>query len=283
MASTTTGTTTCPQAYDDRRTEARRTAAALRAHAGTLIATATMTIRSRAPVSISTPLRLESEPGQIDSRKIRIEEGSRDIFLTFDDEPNPFCTPQVLDVLAEHRVVATFCVIGEYAAKHPELIRRIATEGHGLANHTMTHRDLSRCEPGEVRREISDANKVIRTVCPQACVHYLRAPYGAWTGEARAAALFGLEPLNWSVDPRDWSRPGANVIVETVLTCIRPGGVILLRGGCPADEWPSGSRTGLRERTVIALRRLIPALHEYGFVFQPLPAPSVHSPISRPV
>ncbi len=173
VASTTTGTTTCPQACDDRRTEARRTAAALRAHAGTLIATGTMMIRSRAPVSISTPLRLESEPGQIDGRTMQVEEGSRDVYLTFDDGPNPFCTPQVLDVLAEHRVVVTFCVIGEHAAKHPELIRRITAEGHGLASHTMTHRDLSRCEPGEVQREISDANKVIRTVCPQACVHYL--------------------------------------------------------------------------------------------------------------
>ncbi|WP_207386338.1 polysaccharide deacetylase family protein [Protofrankia symbiont of Coriaria ruscifolia] len=119
--------------------------------------------------------------------------------MTFDDGPNPFCPPQVLDVLAERRVAATFCVIGEHAAKHPELIRRIAAEGHGLANHTMTHRDLSRCEPGEVRREISDANTIIRTVCPQACVHYLQTPYSAWTSEARAAALFGLEPLNWSV------------------------------------------------------------------------------------
>nr|WP_206443126.1 hypothetical protein [Candidatus Protofrankia californiensis] len=74
-----------------------------------------------------------------------------------------------------------------------------------------------------------------------------------------------------------------NVIVKTVLTRIRPGGVILLHDGCLADEWLSASHTGPREQTVMALRRLIPALHDRGFVFQPLPAPSVHSPISRPV
>ncbi|WP_420849126.1 polysaccharide deacetylase family protein [Parafrankia soli] len=185
-----------------------------------------MTIRSRAPVNIFTPLRLESEPGQIDGRTIRVEEGSRNVFLTFDDGPNSFCAPQVLDVLAEHRVVATFCVIGDY----------------------------------------------------------LRAPYGAWTSEARAsAALFGLEPLNWSVDPRDWSRRGVDVTAETVLTRIRPGGVILLHDGCPADDLPSGSHTGLREQTVMVLRRLIPALHDRGFVFQSLPVPSIHSPVGEPV
>lgn len=201
--------------------------------------------------------------------------GGRDVFLTFDDGPNLFCTPLVLDVLAEHQVAATFCVIGEHAAKHHELIRRIVAEGHSVANHTMTHADLSRCEPEVVRREISEANHVISAICPEASPRYFRAPYGNWTDEVRDAAEFwGLEPLHWTVDPRDWARPGADAIVEAVLTSIRPGAVILLHDGCPADELPSGDLSGLREQTVTALRRLIPALRERGFVFRPLPAHS---------
>lgn len=211
------------------------------------------------------------------------EDGGRCIYLTFDDGPNLFCTPQILDVLAEHRAVATFCVIGEYAADHPELIRRIIAEGHGLANHTMTHRDLSRCAPEEIRWEISGASDVITAISPQTSLRHLRAPYGVWSSEARAAAAaLGLAPLDWTVDPRDWSRPGVDAIVETVLTHIRPGGVILLHDGCPQDELPSGDRTRLREQTVAALRRLIPVLKNRGFVFRTLPVPSVRSAADAP-
>ncbi|MGY4501462.1 peptidoglycan/xylan/chitin deacetylase (PgdA/CDA1 family) [Bradyrhizobium sp. GM24.11] len=64
--------------------------------------------------------------------------GERCVYLTFDDGPNPHCTPAILDVLAQHRAPATFCVIGAYAAGQPELIQRIIAEGHELANHTMT-------------------------------------------------------------------------------------------------------------------------------------------------
>ncbi|WP_027513945.1 polysaccharide deacetylase family protein, partial [Rhizobium sullae] len=105
----------------------------------------------------------------------------RSVYLTFDDGPNPFSTPQILDVLAEHRVPATFFVIGAYAKEQPELIRRIVAEGHEVANHTMTHPDLSTCGLHEVEREIIEANKAILSACPEAAVRHIRAPYGAWT------------------------------------------------------------------------------------------------------
>ncbi|MGF6304952.1 MULTISPECIES: polysaccharide deacetylase family protein [Paraburkholderia] len=80
--------------------------------------------------------------------------GRRDVYLTFDDGPNPLCTPDVLEALAEHRVPATFCVIGAYVEDQPKLIERVIAEGHEIANRTTTHPDLSGCEPDEVRREI---------------------------------------------------------------------------------------------------------------------------------
>jgi chitooligosaccharide deacetylase len=235
----------------------------------------TVTTAARAAVPQSSPTDRSSSV----AREVhRAKDGGQCIYLTFDDGPNLFCTPQILDVLAEHRAVATFCVIGEYAADHPELIRRIVAEGHGLANHTMTHRDLSLCAPEEIRREISRASGVITTISPQTPLRHLRAPYGIWTGEARAAAAaLGLVPLDWTVDPRDWSCPGEDAIVETVLTHIRPDGVILLHDGCPPNELPRGDRTRLREQTVVALRRMIPALRERGFVFRTLPLPSAAS------
>ncbi|WP_439373328.1 chitooligosaccharide deacetylase NodB [Bradyrhizobium sp. DASA03120] len=197
---------------------------------------------------------------------------TRSVHLTFDDGPNPYCTPEILDVLAEYRAPATFCVLGTYAANEPRLIRRMIAEGHEVANHTMTHPDLSRCEPDQVLHEIQTASRVIRCACPQAMVRRVRAPYGIWTEEVLAiSAKAGLAALHWSVDPRDWSCPGVDAIVDAVLAAVRPGAIVLLHDGCPPDELGGDNHAGLRSQTVKALYRLIPALRDRGFAICPLP------------
>nr|WP_210381537.1 chitooligosaccharide deacetylase NodB [Microvirga zambiensis] len=201
-----------------------------------------------------------------------VNTGDRSVYLTFDDGPHPLFTPKILDVLAEHRVPAAFFVIGSCAAAQRDLIRRIVAEGHEVANHTMTHPDPSRCKPDEVQYEILAANRTIKLVCPQASVRYMRAPFGIWTEDLlTASARAGLTPVHWSADPRDWSRPGANAIVDAVLGSIRPGVIVLLHDGCPPDELNPGTRAGLRDQTVRALSRLIPALHDRGFEIRSLP------------
>ncbi|WP_429289800.1 polysaccharide deacetylase family protein [Paraburkholderia sp. CI3] len=133
--------------------------------------------------------------------------GCRDVYLTFDDSTNSFFIPNLLDLLGPFRVPATFCVIGAYAADQPKLIRRMIAEGHEVADHTMTHPDLSRCEPTEVQQEILTASRVIRMASPHASLRYMRAPYGMWTEAVlTTSASAGPAPLHWSVDPRDWSR-----------------------------------------------------------------------------
>ncbi|OSI35704.1 polysaccharide deacetylase family protein, partial [Bradyrhizobium canariense] len=92
------------------------------------------------------------------------------VYLSFDDGPNPLCTPAILDVLAQHRTPATFCVIGAYAAGQPQLIQRMIAEGHEVANHTMTHPELAKCMLDEVEYEILTTNKVIGMACPGASV-----------------------------------------------------------------------------------------------------------------
>ncbi|MDK1389253.1 chitooligosaccharide deacetylase NodB [Sinorhizobium sp. 7-81] len=190
----------------------------------------------------------------------------RRVYLTFDDGPNPLFTPEILDLLAEHRVSATFFVIGAYAKQQPELIRRMVAEGHEVANHTMTHLDLSTCGLGEIEREILEANSAIRMACPGAPVRHMRAPFGAWTEEVLAVSTKAeMAPVHWSVDPRDWSRPGVDAIVDSVLASVRPGAIVLLHDGCPPDELKPGSHASLRDQTVEALSRIIPALHDGGF------------------
>ncbi|MDF0492887.1 chitooligosaccharide deacetylase NodB [Bradyrhizobium yuanmingense] len=209
-------------------------------------------------------------------RSVRSEyadaDGSRCVYLTFDDGPNPLCTPDILDLLAEREIQATFFVIGAYAAQQPDLIRRMIADGHEVANHTMTHPDLSRCELAEVQREILGVSDVIRAACPQASLRHVRAPYGRWTEEVLAtAAMAGLGMVHWSVDPRDWSRPGVDAIVNAVLASIRPGAIVLLHDGCPPSEQRQCTHAGLRDQTLTALSQLIPALQERGFAISSLP------------
>ncbi|WGR93292.1 chitooligosaccharide deacetylase NodB [Bradyrhizobium sp. ISRA443] len=199
-------------------------------------------------------------------------DGSRSVYLTFDDGPNPLCTPAILDALAEHQCPATFFVIGVHAADQPGLVRRMIAEGHEVANHTMTHPDLSRCEPADVEHEIVATSRLINAACPQASVRHVRAPYGRWTDEVLAlSAQSGLAALHWSVDPLDWSRPGVDSIVNTVLAAVRPGAVVLLHDGCPPGELELDHQAGDRDQTLIALSTLIPALRTRGFAIRPLP------------
>ncbi|NVI09338.1 chitooligosaccharide deacetylase NodB [Paraburkholderia youngii] len=194
------------------------------------------------------------------------------VYLTFDDGPHPVWTPKILDILAYEQAAATFCVIGAYAAEYPELIKRIAAEGHDLANHTMTHPDLSKCEPDLVRREIWEADALIKETCPAAKVTYIRAPYGIWTKDAIGeTGKAGLIALHWSVDPRDWSQPGVNAIVDAVMASVRPGSIVLLHDGSPPGESNSDVHTTSRRQTAEALSRLIPALKARRFVISRLP------------
>ncbi|MBP0625147.1 chitooligosaccharide deacetylase NodB [Cupriavidus consociatus] len=196
----------------------------------------------------------------------------RKVFLTFDDGPSSVWTPKILDVLAQHGVLATFCVLGNRAADHPELLARMIAEGHEVANHTTTHQNLSKCEPHFVRREILKTNEIIENLCPDVPLRYFRAPYGEWTKEVIAEVEnAGLTALHWSVDPRDWSCPGVDAIVDAVLTSVRPGSIVLMHDGSPLGVSDSQACAASRAQTVIALMRLIPALQERGFIISSLP------------
>lgn len=168
---------------------------------------------------------------------------ARTVALTFDDGPDPRWTPQVLDLLARHRAVATFCLLGENATRHPELVTAIVEAGMRLCDHSRTH-DIDPAAPGEglARAELVE---LAGTGVP-----WFRAPGGAWSDALQsAAAAQGMRPLGWSVDSRDWTRPGTGAIVARVQQQMHPGAVVLLHDG-----------GGRREQTVAALEQLLPWL-----------------------
>jgi peptidoglycan-N-acetylglucosamine deacetylase len=183
---------------------------------------------------------------------------AKTVALTFDDGPSPTHTPRVLDILDEHDVKATFCLVGTNAAAHPDLVREIVGRGHALCNHTSTH-DLQLPNRDDIRidGEIGAGLAAIREAAPGVEVPFYRAPGGNFAANVvTVAAGYGLQPLGWSVDPRDWTNPGADVLQTQVVDGVVPGSVVLLHDG-----------GGDRSATVTALDGIIAALHDGGFEF----------------
>uniref|UniRef100_UPI00140A9935 polysaccharide deacetylase family protein n=1 Tax=Streptomyces sp. YIM 98790 TaxID=2689077 RepID=UPI00140A9935 len=185
----------------------------------------------------------------------------RRIALTLDDGPHPEYTPQVLKVLRRNRVRATFFLIGENAEWNRDLVRAIAADGHLIANHSWTHPRLDTLPREKVRKELAATSELVERILGGA-PGWARAPYGAWdTASLQVCAELGMEPLGWSVDTEDWTRPGSDEISSAVLEGAHPGGVVLAHDG-----------GGDRSQTVAALQHCVPRLIDRGWSFV-LPAP----------
>jgi peptidoglycan-N-acetylglucosamine deacetylase len=185
-----------------------------------------------------------------------VDDGPKVIALTIDDGPSPVYTPQVLSLLAKYRVRATFSMVGQNVTYYPAIAREVAAAGHTIINHTWDHANLTLLSAARQRTEITRATDAIHEktgVRPR----MFRAPYGAWSREALAyCASEHLIPLDWSVDPRDWSRPGVSEIVSTIMRTTRTGSIILEHDG-----------GGNRAQTVAALKIVIPRLLDNGYRF----------------
>ncbi|GAA4844221.1 hypothetical protein GCM10023235_20740 [Kitasatospora terrestris] len=184
--------------------------------------------------------------------------GGRTVALTFDDGPGP-ATGAVLDLLARYGAHATFCQVGKNVAADPAMTQRILAGGHRLCDHTVDHPQPMHALPHDRQvAEIADArDTIVRAGGPGTQVTWWRAPGGDFTAEnVKAATDLGMKSLGWTVDPRDWSRPGVPAIVATVQKDLRPGGVVLMHDG-----------GGDRSQTVAALAQLLPWLVAQGYTF----------------
>ncbi|MEU6863527.1 polysaccharide deacetylase family protein [Streptomyces sp. NPDC046876] len=189
----------------------------------------------------------------------RLAQGTgRDIAITIDDGPDPKWTPQILRVLRQNNVKATFCIVGTRAQEHPELVRAVAADGHQLCDHTVDHDVTMDHKPvAYQRQQILDGKAMIEKAVPGVAVNYYRAPGGAFTPESRAiAAANGMRPLGWSVDPQDWSRPGLPAIVSAVEGKLPERPTVLFHDG-----------GGDRSQTVAALEQYLPWLRARGYTF----------------
>jgi peptidoglycan-N-acetylglucosamine deacetylase len=185
-----------------------------------------------------------------------VDDGRKVIALTIDDGPSPVYTPQILRLLNKYHVTATFSMVGLEVDAHRGMAREVAAAGHMIANHTWSHVDLAVLPPVAIADQINRATGAIHTVTGQVPTLF-RAPYGAWSPVVLAhCAQARMAPLDWSVDPRDWSRPGVASIVGNIMRNTRTGSIILEHDG-----------GGNRSQTVAALTIVLPRLLAAGYHF----------------
>jgi peptidoglycan/xylan/chitin deacetylase (PgdA/CDA1 family) len=186
------------------------------------------------------------------------DKGARGVNITIDDGPDPAWTPQVLDVLREYGVKATFCMVGTQAQAHPDLVKQVVAAGHRLCDHSVSH-DTTMDKKSEAyqSQQILDAERMITQASGGVRPMYYRAPGGAFTPYSRKlAASRGMRPLGWNVDSKDFERPGSAAIVATVEGELPNGPTVLFHDA-----------GGDRSQTVEALREILPQLKEQGYSF----------------
>jgi peptidoglycan/xylan/chitin deacetylase (PgdA/CDA1 family) len=184
--------------------------------------------------------------------------GAHGVNITIDDGPDPVWTPQVLKVLEENGVKATFCMVGTQAQAHPDLVKAVVAAGHRLCDHSVSH-DTTMDTKSEAyqSQQILDAERMITEASGGVRPLYYRAPGGAFTPYSRTlAASHGMRPLGWNVDTKDFEHPGAAAIVATVKKEVSNGPTILFHDA-----------GGDRAQTVAALREVLPWLKQQGYSF----------------
>ncbi len=185
--------------------------------------------------------------------------GTKVAALTFDDGPSPVYTPQILQVLTQYHVPATFQVVGQEAAATPGLLVQEKADGMTLTNHTWDHTDLTKLGPSGWPGEVDRTSNLITAITGQP-VKCLRPPYGATNGSVVSQlAQRGLGELMWDVDPSDYLRPGTSVIVQRVLSALHPGAIIGMHDG-----------GGDRSQTVAALPAIISGIQAAGYTLVPV-------------
>jgi peptidoglycan-N-acetylglucosamine deacetylase len=179
------------------------------------------------------------------------------VALTFDDGPDPRWTPAVLQILHDENIKATFCPIGYLAQRHPDLVKAEFDAGHTICDHSMHHilQLPSRPHP-QIVDEVLQGADVIRAITGQNPIFY-RPPGGNLNQDIiDTAHQRGLRVLKWGVDPHDYLKPPAPVILARITAKIGPGSVVLLHDG-----------GGDRSQTVAMLKQLIDELKARGFAF----------------
>jgi len=178
------------------------------------------------------------------------------VALTFDDGPDGKYTAQIIEILAQYNIKATFFLIGSLVDEHPSVVKDIVNNGHLAANHSWSHPNLRLKNTDKVKNELVDTTEAIKNISGLEPLLF-RPPYGEMSLEGMEQAIqLDYTVAGWSVDSMDWQASTANEILVNTLTDTQRGSIILLHSaGSNLDD------------TLEALPELIYTLKAQGFEF----------------
>lgn len=173
------------------------------------------------------------------------------VAFTFDDGPNSCYTPQMLDILYEQQVPATFFLTGKEFFGNELLIKEMAASGHEIGNHTFSHPDLTTLNVLQIQKEIHQTEEELKKILPDYTMGYVRPPYGRYNEKVEQA--IDLPLMLWTIDSGDWENPDAEKIYNHVVSSVKDGDVIVFH-----DDNPETGK---------ALEKIIAELKSRGFQF----------------
>ena len=187
-------------------------------------------------------------------------ENQKVVALTFDDGPDEVYTPQILDILKKYDVKATFFLVGENIDRNSDIVTREVEEGHEIGNHTYTHINVAKNGYNEIYNEVTKTQLLIKKITGEE-PKLFRPPYRAISKDmCDIIKNKNMNIILWSnLDPRDWSNPGVDYIVNTIDTKVENGNIILLHD--------YNRVRSSKSQTVQALDSIIPKLKEKGYKF----------------
>lgn len=170
------------------------------------------------------------------------------VAITFDDGPNAEYTEPVLDVLKEKEVKATFFIMGTCIEGNEDILKRMASEGHLIGNHTFHHVNLTTLSEEEACAELTTTAALVKELTGQS-VEFVRPPFGAWNEKAECAT--DMIPVLWTIDTLDWCYQSAPKSLAKVVGKVKENDIILMH-----DQYPE---------TVEALELIIDYLQSEGY------------------
>lgn len=196
------------------------------------------------------------------------DQAQKELYLTFDNGYEQGYTGRILDVLKEKQVPAIFFVTGHYIRTEPELLKRMASEGHLIGNHSWSHPDMSQISAERIQKELNQVKDEVTAVTGQKDMRYLRAPRGIFNDRSLAVSQgLGYTNVFWSVAYRDWEpkqQKGWEYAYKNVMAQLHPGAVILLHS--------------VSQDNTEALGKIIDAARAQGYQFKSLDEMKLHTP-----
>lgn len=184
----------------------------------------------------------------------------KELYLTFDNGYENGNTGQILDVLKEMKVPAIFFVTGHFVKEQPDLVKRMANEGHLIGNHSWSHPDMTQISNEQIRLELEKVRTEVARLTQQQTISYVRPPRGIFNDRVLSVCQkYGYTNVFWSIAYRDWEtnrQKGWNYAYTNVIDQLHPGAVILLH-------------TVSRDNT-LALDKIIGEARERGYEFKRL-------------